>query len=115
MNFVRIHHTQKSKVRNFLVYNFRTINRRHADWYQQKLAHPWYLPSVNPFLSIMDEHSWKSTPTHSNVVETAHAARNAETGTGKAILTAINELVHLALLHHPTQLILYLSVQVTTT
>lgn len=61
------------------------------DWYQHKLAHPWFLPSINRFLSPMDNESWDLTPHHTNLVETAHAARNAETSVGVPVLTAILE------------------------
>ncbi|KAF5381040.1 hypothetical protein D9615_003872 [Tricholomella constricta] len=59
------------------------------DWHKQKLDHPWYLPSLNSFLSPMDPTSWKLTPNDTNIVETAHAARNAETGIGASLLSAI--------------------------
>lgn len=38
----------------------------------------------------MDNEDWVLTPNDSNIVETAHAGRNAETGIGKPVLTAIN-------------------------
>ena len=53
--------------------------------------HPWYLPSLNPFLSPMDRKSWDLTPNDSNVAETAHAARNAETSIKAPLLIAIQE------------------------
>ncbi|KAF9548279.1 hypothetical protein CPC08DRAFT_729541, partial [Agrocybe pediades] len=60
------------------------------NWYNQKLAHPWYLPSLNRFLSKVPEASWDATPADSNIGEGAHAARNAETGRiGRAVLAAI--------------------------
>ncbi|KIJ58716.1 hypothetical protein HYDPIDRAFT_171172 [Hydnomerulius pinastri MD-312] len=60
-----------------------------TDWYQQRIIHPWFLPSLNGFLSPMDPESWKLTPSHTNIAETAHAARNAETSMGVSLLTAI--------------------------
>ncbi|KAF8590747.1 hypothetical protein K439DRAFT_1611685 [Ramaria rubella] len=48
------------------------------DWYQNKIMHPWYLPSVNAFLSKIPEDSWKITPNH-NLVKSAHAGQNADT------------------------------------
>ncbi|KIK89998.1 hypothetical protein PAXRUDRAFT_14369 [Paxillus rubicundulus Ve08.2h10] len=59
------------------------------NWYQQKIVHPWFLPSVNGFLSLMEPDSWKLTPSHTNIAETAHAARNAETSISVALLTAV--------------------------
>ncbi|KAJ7936884.1 hypothetical protein B0H13DRAFT_2430847 [Mycena leptocephala] len=46
-------------------------------------------PSVNKFLSNIAPGDWDITPNHSNTVESAHAARNAETGTRMPLLTAI--------------------------
>jgi hypothetical protein len=41
----------------------------------------------------MDPDSWKLTPNHTNIVESAHAGRNAETSMGVALLTAILQYV----------------------
>ncbi|KDQ55534.1 hypothetical protein JAAARDRAFT_79892 [Jaapia argillacea MUCL 33604] len=59
------------------------------EWYKQKIQNPWLLPSINRFLSCIEDTHWNLTPNHSNLVETAHAGRNAETGIGTLILTAI--------------------------
>ncbi|KAJ7826965.1 hypothetical protein B0H13DRAFT_2440016 [Mycena leptocephala] len=59
------------------------------NWYAHKLANPWVLPSVNKFLSNIAPGDWDITPNHSNTVESAHAARNAETSTWMPLLTAI--------------------------
>jgi hypothetical protein len=59
------------------------------DWYQQKLANPWILPSVNKFLSKISADNWDITPNHSNYVETVHAGRNAKTSVGVGLLTGI--------------------------
>ncbi|KAJ7835672.1 hypothetical protein B0H14DRAFT_3871012 [Mycena olivaceomarginata] len=59
------------------------------NWYLQKMANPWILPSVNKFLSKISNNNWDITPNHSNLVETAHAGRNAETAIGVALLTGI--------------------------
>ncbi|KAJ7733647.1 hypothetical protein B0H16DRAFT_1892739 [Mycena metata] len=61
------------------------------NWYRQKLANPWILPSVNEFLSEISSDNWDTTPDHSNLVETAHAGRNAETSKGVALLTGIEQ------------------------
>lgn len=89
---VRIHHTHQFAV------NLKNLSCdvQHfilTDWYNQKLAHPWYLPSVNQYLSLMTNESWVLTPNHTNIVETAHAARNADTGIRRPLLAAINEYV----------------------
>lgn len=59
------------------------------DWYMQKIANPWILPSINKFLSGMRPNDWDITPVHSNLAETAHAGRNVETAVGVPLLTAI--------------------------
>ncbi|KAJ7902279.1 hypothetical protein B0H13DRAFT_1882657 [Mycena leptocephala] len=59
------------------------------NWYTHKLANPWVLPSINKFLSKIAPGDWDITPNHSNTVESAHAARNVETGTQMPLLTAI--------------------------
>lgn len=57
------------------------------------MANPWILPSVNKFLSKISNNNWDITPNHSNLVETAHAGRNAETAIGVALLTGIMQFV----------------------
>ncbi|KAJ6608982.1 hypothetical protein B0H10DRAFT_1814675, partial [Mycena sp. CBHHK59/15] len=59
------------------------------NWYLQKMANPWILPSINKFLSKISNNNWDITPNHSNLVKTAHAGRNAETAIGVALLTGI--------------------------
>ncbi|KAJ7237946.1 hypothetical protein C8J57DRAFT_1566399 [Mycena rebaudengoi] len=59
------------------------------NWYAHKVANPWILPSINKFLSQISGEDWDITPNHSNYVESAHAARNAETGIHMPLLTAI--------------------------
>ncbi|PBK88092.1 hypothetical protein ARMGADRAFT_1121218 [Armillaria gallica] len=60
------------------------------NWYKQKIMYPWYLSSDNQFLSPMDDESWSMIPNDTNIVESCHSGRNAETGIGRAILDAIN-------------------------
>ncbi|KAJ7790629.1 hypothetical protein B0H14DRAFT_2625805 [Mycena olivaceomarginata] len=59
------------------------------NWYAHKRANPWILPSVNKFILAITNESWDITPSHSNIVETAHAGHNAETSIGVGLLTAI--------------------------
>ncbi|KAJ7686097.1 hypothetical protein B0H17DRAFT_1137130 [Mycena rosella] len=69
-------------------------SQEHADiknWYAHKCANPWILPSVNKILSRIPDDNWDITPNHSNIVETAHAGRNAKTSIGVGLLTAILE------------------------
>lgn len=41
----------------------------------------------------MTNESWVLTPNHTNIVEMAHAAQNADTGIRRPLLAAINEYV----------------------
>ncbi|KAJ7652738.1 hypothetical protein DFH06DRAFT_1418342 [Mycena polygramma] len=59
------------------------------NWYAHKLANPWILPSINKFLSKISSEDWDITPHHSNLVESAHAARNAETSIHAPLLDCI--------------------------
>nr|GAT54288.1 predicted protein [Mycena chlorophos] len=59
------------------------------NWYAQKLAHPWILATVNPFLSKIHPDDYKITPKDTNAAESAHAAINAETGTRLSLLPGI--------------------------
>ncbi|KAJ7912629.1 hypothetical protein B0H13DRAFT_1874611 [Mycena leptocephala] len=69
-------------------------SQSHIDiknWYAHKLANTWVLTSVNKYLSKISDENWDITPNQSNIVETAHAGRNAETSIGVGLLTAILE------------------------
>ncbi|KZT20323.1 hypothetical protein NEOLEDRAFT_1151422 [Neolentinus lepideus HHB14362 ss-1] len=79
----------KAKVQAWQEWCFTSEYKAVRDWYAQKISHPWYLPSVNQFLSPMPKENWLSTPDHTNLVETAHAAWNAETGINSSLLDAI--------------------------
>ncbi|KAF6745682.1 hypothetical protein DFP72DRAFT_973986 [Ephemerocybe angulata] len=58
-------------------------------WYEHKIAHPYLLTCVNKHLSLMAGTSWDITPKDTNLVEGAHAGRNADTGTNLALLEGI--------------------------
>ncbi|KAF8951490.1 hypothetical protein BDZ97DRAFT_1909987 [Flammula alnicola] len=60
------------------------------DWNQQKMNYAWLLPSLNRFLSKMDNKSWDMTPIHSNLVEGGHSGTNAVTSIGQEIGEAVN-------------------------
>ena len=59
------------------------------DWYQNKIIHPWYLPSVNPFLSKITSNNWKLTPDHSTLVEGAHAGKNVDIQINTNVVTTV--------------------------
>jgi len=60
------------------------------DWYENKVQHKWYLPSLNPHLSRMPRDHWALTPRNTNLRESAHAHTNLQTGIGLSLLAAIN-------------------------
>ncbi|KAJ7337368.1 hypothetical protein DFH08DRAFT_252732 [Mycena albidolilacea] len=59
------------------------------NWYTQKLANPWYLPSISPFLSKIAPNDYNLTPNTTNLAESAHAGTNAQTSTHLALLPGI--------------------------
>ncbi|KAJ7060416.1 hypothetical protein C8F01DRAFT_1253750 [Mycena amicta] len=59
------------------------------NWYAQKLAHPWYLISMNEFLSNINNNDWNITPNSTNLVESAHAHLNAQTNIRLPLLSSI--------------------------
>ncbi|KAF7300316.1 hypothetical protein HMN09_00914900 [Mycena chlorophos] len=65
------------------------VTRLNRHWYSQKLANPWILPSVSPFLSKITAEDHAITPSTTNYAESAHAATNALTSTRLALLTGI--------------------------
>lgn len=68
-----------------------SLNQFHgcSEWYLQKQRNPWYLPSVNQYLSKILLDDWKITPRTTNIAETSHAATNADTSTQLPLLPAI--------------------------
>ncbi|KAJ7872496.1 hypothetical protein B0H14DRAFT_3564688 [Mycena olivaceomarginata] len=59
------------------------------NWYAQKLANPWYLPSISPFLSKIAPNDYNLTPNTTNLAESAHAGTNTQTSTQLALLPGI--------------------------
>ncbi|KAK7024854.1 hypothetical protein R3P38DRAFT_3193769 [Favolaschia claudopus] len=58
-------------------------------WKEQKDRNSWMWGAINKFMSKIAPEDHDITPNHSNLVETAHAARNAETGIHLPLLEAI--------------------------
>ncbi|KAF8238868.1 hypothetical protein L208DRAFT_1240764, partial [Tricholoma matsutake] len=48
-------------------------------WYMHKISYSWLLPAFNKTLLCMPNEFWETTPNHTNLVETAHAAANCST------------------------------------
>ncbi|KAF8588727.1 hypothetical protein K439DRAFT_1613391 [Ramaria rubella] len=59
------------------------------DWYENKVRHQWYLPSLNQHLSRMPRDHWALTPKNTNFGESAHAHTNLHTEIGLTLLVAI--------------------------
>ncbi|KAJ7189957.1 hypothetical protein GGX14DRAFT_607445 [Mycena pura] len=58
------------------------------NWFRPK-RNGWFLQSVNRFLSNIAEEDWDLTPNNTNIVESAHARRNAETSIHLPLLASI--------------------------
>ncbi|KAF6754024.1 hypothetical protein DFP72DRAFT_1126840 [Ephemerocybe angulata] len=67
---------------------------KHAvvkNWIVDKDRAPWFIPSINQYASKMDPEDWKTTPSHTNLNESAHPYTNMHTGTNLSILDAIRQ------------------------
>ncbi|KAJ7783940.1 hypothetical protein DFH07DRAFT_1055048 [Mycena maculata] len=64
-------------------------NKKLRDWYQHKISYSWLLPCYNEYLSLFPPGFWDCTPHHTNLVESAHAGTNQQTGTRLFSLEAI--------------------------
>ncbi|KAJ7856206.1 hypothetical protein B0H14DRAFT_3448547 [Mycena olivaceomarginata] len=54
-------------------------NKKLRDWYAHKISYPWLLPGYNESLSRFPTGFWQHTPSHTNLVESAHVATNRAT------------------------------------
>ncbi|KAJ7291820.1 hypothetical protein C8J57DRAFT_1705278 [Mycena rebaudengoi] len=64
-------------------------NKKLRDWYAHKIQYSWLLPGLNESLSLFPAGVWMQTPSHTNLVESAHAGTNQNTGTRLLPLEAI--------------------------
>ena len=62
-----------------------------ADWINDKKSSPWFIPSVNRFMSKIPEMDWFLTPGDTNLNERAHPFTNMHTGINLSLLEAINQ------------------------
>ncbi|EJD50393.1 hypothetical protein AURDEDRAFT_160296 [Auricularia subglabra TFB-10046 SS5] len=67
------------------------------NWYQNKVVHSWYLPSLVQYLSKIPGNVWLTTRGETNLAESSHAATNAVIGTRLQLLVAIDRLHQLDL------------------
>lgn len=58
-----------------------------------KEPHPWIWAGLNRNLSRMSPVNWDTTPSNTNINESAHTATNAHTGIGLSLLHAIIQYV----------------------
>lgn len=63
------------------------------DWWKQKEMYPWYIHSVNEYLSPMSKECWEFLPKDTNTVESSHVALNAAASINRPLLDAITEYV----------------------
>lgn len=61
------------------------------DWIVDKKSSPWFIPSVNQYMSKIHEEDWFLTPGDTNLNESAHPHTNLHTGIGLPILEAIQK------------------------
>ncbi|KAJ7468183.1 hypothetical protein FB451DRAFT_1560649 [Mycena latifolia] len=54
-------------------------NKELRDWYAHKVMYPWLLPGYNESLSSFPKGFWQQSPSHTNLVESAHVATNKAT------------------------------------
>ncbi|KAJ7663289.1 hypothetical protein DFH06DRAFT_1395473 [Mycena polygramma] len=54
-------------------------NRKLRDWYTHKASYPWLFPGYNESLSSFPPGFWQQSPSHTNLVESAHVASNRAT------------------------------------
>ncbi|KAF8186408.1 hypothetical protein BJ912DRAFT_819653, partial [Pholiota molesta] len=59
------------------------------DWIIDKKSAPWFMASVNRFMSKIPEDLWHTTPGHTNLNESAHPFTNMHTGINQPVLEAI--------------------------
>ena len=56
-----------------------------------KKQSPWFIPSINQFMSKISEEDWYLTPADTNLNESAHPYANKHTGANLKILEAIQK------------------------
>ncbi|KAF9563822.1 hypothetical protein CPC08DRAFT_721395 [Agrocybe pediades] len=61
------------------------------DWMVDKKSCPWFIPSLNKFMSKIPRDDWFLTPGHTNLNESAHPFTNQHTGINLQIAEAIRE------------------------
>ncbi|EDR04794.1 uncharacterized protein LACBIDRAFT_330283 [Laccaria bicolor S238N-H82] len=65
------------------------------NWIIDKKSSPWFIPSINQYMSKIHEEDWFLTPGDTNLNESAHPHTNLHTGIGLPILEAIQKAYEL--------------------
>ncbi|KAJ7585023.1 hypothetical protein C8J56DRAFT_1089113 [Mycena floridula] len=65
------------------------VSKGVRDWYNHKIKYPWLLGGFNQMLSKMPDGYWAQSPSHTNLVESAHTATNKATGIGLTLVEAV--------------------------
>ncbi|KAJ7589309.1 hypothetical protein C8J56DRAFT_888896 [Mycena floridula] len=65
------------------------VSKGVRDWYNHKIKYPWLLGGFNQMLSKMPDGYWAQSPSHTNLVESAHTATNKATGIGLTPVEAV--------------------------
>ncbi|KAJ7213325.1 hypothetical protein B0H12DRAFT_1079296 [Mycena haematopus] len=64
-------------------------NKKLRDWYAHKIQYPWMLPGFNESLCHFPPGYWQQSPSHTNLVESAHVASNLATSINLPLLESI--------------------------
>ncbi|KAF9032434.1 hypothetical protein BJ165DRAFT_1568600 [Panaeolus papilionaceus] len=59
------------------------------DWINDKKSCPWFIPSLNQYMSKIPEEDWLLTPGDTNLNESAHPFTNLHTGINLKLLDAV--------------------------
>ncbi|KAJ6607261.1 hypothetical protein B0H10DRAFT_2307055 [Mycena sp. CBHHK59/15] len=87
--FCREHSNKKLRGISFVCFQTAVELIPSTDWYEHKIRYSWLLPGYNESLSRFPPGFWDRTPSHTNLVESAHVATNCETGIRLLPLEAI--------------------------
>ncbi|KAF9552496.1 hypothetical protein CPC08DRAFT_728578 [Agrocybe pediades] len=79
------------EVDEFVAWCEASSHKALKDWIVDKKSCPWFIPSLNRFMSKIPRTDWILTPGHTNLNESAHPFTNQHTGINLQIAEAITE------------------------
>ncbi|KAJ2926622.1 hypothetical protein H1R20_g10478, partial [Candolleomyces eurysporus] len=90
----------EEEVEEFIAWCEASPHKIIRDWMADKKPYPWFIPSVNSFMSKIDFWDWNSAPSSTNLNESAHSYTNRHTEIGLTLLDAVKrgKMADLALL-----------------